>query len=468
MSDNIGLVILAAGAGTRLKMDVPKPLAPMCNQKLVSFPVQAAFDFLKETKCSGHVGLVLGHGREIVESYLDETFSNPEFPVRKAHQVEQNGTADAVRAYLKDVDDHKKTDVTFILCADTPVISKEELMTLYSTLKEGGYEAVAATFETADPTGYGRILKGGKGFRIVEEKDASDEQRKVNEVNSGLYAIKTSYLLDRISKVDSNNKSGEFYLTDIFSEDAKVAPVLFPDERIFIGVNDLAQLQRAERNLRWKHMRSLRDEGVRFIDLSHTYVDPSVDIGAGTVVYPNVFLEGKTTVGKNCVIEPGSIIRDSILEDEVEIKAYSHLEQAVVRKAAGIGPYGRLRPGTDVGSESKIGNFVEVKKAVLEKGVKVSHLSYVGDAEIGENTNIGCGFITCNYDGAQKYKTKIGKDSFIGSDTQMIAPVELGEGCYVASGSTINQDMPAGSFGIARAKQVTKENMAKRFIKTKS
>jgi bifunctional UDP-N-acetylglucosamine pyrophosphorylase/glucosamine-1-phosphate N-acetyltransferase len=186
------------------------------------------------------------------------------------------------------------------------------------------------------------------------------------------------------------------------------------------------------------------------------------------VVYPNVFVEGKSTIGKNCVIEPGSIIRDSILEDEVEIKAYSHLENAVVRKAAGIGPYGRLRPGADVGSEAKIGNFVEVKKAVLDRGVKVSHLSYVGDAEIGENTNIGCGFITCNYDGAQKHKTKIGKNSFIGSDTQMIAPVELGEGCYVASGSTINQDMPAGSFGIARAKQVTKENMAKRFIKTKS
>ena len=468
MSDNIGLVILAAGAGTRLKLDLPKPLAPMCNQRLVSFPVQAALNFLKVTGCNGHVGLVLGHGKEEVESYLDQTFSNQQYRLFKAHQVEQKGTADAVRAYLKDVSDHKKTDVIFILCADTPVISEEELQLLYSALKDNGLDAVAATFETPNPKGYGRIVKGSNGFKIVEEKDATDEQRKITEVNSGLYAIKTSYLLDRISNINDNNKSGEFYLTDIFSEDANVAPVLFEDESLFIGVNDLAQLQTAERNLRWKHMRKLRDEGVRFIDLSHTYIDPSVEIGSGTVVYPNVFAEGKTVIGKNCVIEPGSIIRNSILEDEVEIKAYSHLEDSVVRKAADIGPYGRLRPGSDIGSHAKIGNFVEVKKSILEEGVKVSHLSYVGDAEIGENTNIGCGFITCNYDGAQKHKTKIGKNSFIGSDSQMIAPVELGDSCYVASGSTINQNMPGGSFAIARAKQVTKENMAKRFIKSKS
>ncbi len=468
MADNIGLVILAAGAGTRLKMDLPKPLAPMCNQRLVFFPVQAAMNFLKSTGAAGHIGLVLGHGKDKVESYLDDTFSNAAYPLFKAHQVEQKGTADAVRAYLKDVSEHSKTDVIFILCADTPVISEVELERLYTVLKDGNYEAVAATFETIDPKGYGRIVKGGKGFRIVEEKDASDEQRKITEVNSGLYAIKTSYLLDRISNINDNNKSGEFYLTDIFAEDAHVTPVLFEEENLFIGVNDLAQLQRAERNLRWKHMRKLRDEGVRFIDLSHTYIDPSVEIGSGTVIYPNVFAEGKTVIGKNCVIEPGSIIRNSILEDEVDIKAYSHLEDSVVRKSAAIGPYGRLRPGSDIGQEAKIGNFVEVKKAILDKGVKVSHLSYVGDAEIGENTNIGCGFITCNYDGAQKHKTKIGKNSFIGSDSQMIAPVELGDECYVASGSTINQNMPGGSFAIARAKQVTKEKMAKRFIKSKS
>jgi len=207
------------------------------------------------------------------------------------------------------------------------------------------------------------------------------------------------------------------------------------------------------------------ENDVKFIDKRHTYVAEGVELGPGTVIYPNCHLEGKTKIGKDVTLEPGSIIRDSIIEDQVTIKAYSYIEDSIIRKSATIGPFARVRPGSDLGEESKIGNFVEVKKSKLGNRVKVSHLSYVGDAEIGEDSNIGCGFITCNYDGKNKHKTLIGKKTFIGSDSQTVAPVEIGDNCFVASGTTITNDMPDGSFAISRGRQVTKEKLAKIFLK---
>lgn len=207
------------------------------------------------------------------------------------------------------------------------------------------------------------------------------------------------------------------------------------------------------------------EKGVKILDKRHTYIAEGVILGPGTVVYPNCHIEGKTKIGRDVILEPGSIIRDSIIEDQVTIKAYSYIEDSIIRKNATIGPFARVRPGTDLGEESKIGNFVEVKKSKLEKGVKVSHLSYVGDAEIGEDANIGCGFITCNYDGKNKHLTKIGKKTFVGSDSQTIAPVEIGDNCFIASGTTVTNDMPEGSFAISRGRQETKENLAKKFLK---
>jgi len=207
------------------------------------------------------------------------------------------------------------------------------------------------------------------------------------------------------------------------------------------------------------------EKGVKFIDKRHTYIADGVEIGPGTIIYPNCYIEGKTKIGKDAIIEPGSLIRDSFIEDKVTIKAYSYIEDSIIRKSAVIGPFARIRPGTDLGEGSKIGNFVEIKKSKLEKGVKVSHLSYVGDAEIGEESNIGCGFITCNYDGKNKHLTKIGKNTFVGSDSQTVAPVEIGDNCFIASGTTVTSDMPDESFAISRGKQVTKEKMAKKFLK---
>ena len=207
------------------------------------------------------------------------------------------------------------------------------------------------------------------------------------------------------------------------------------------------------------------EKGVKFIDRRHTYVGDDVELGPGTVIYPNCHIEGKTKIGKDVTLEPGSIIRDSIIEDQVTIKAYSYIEDSIIRKSAIVGPFARVRPGTDLGEETKIGNFVEVKKSKLDKGVKVSHLSYVGDAQIGEDTNIGCGFITCNYDGKNKHKTLIGKNTFVGSDTQTVAPVEIGDGCFIASGTTVTEDMPDNSWAISRGKQVTKKDLAEKFLK---
>ncbi|MBT7608583.1 MAG: bifunctional UDP-N-acetylglucosamine diphosphorylase/glucosamine-1-phosphate N-acetyltransferase GlmU [Bacteriovoracaceae bacterium] len=462
MSDTISLVILAAGEGKRLKLNCPKALAPMAGRKLVDFPVGAALGFLSEGNIEGNITLVLGHGATEVKNYINSKYDD----VNTVFQENQLGTADAVNSYLKSVDiKDDKSDYTFVMCADTPMIGEEDLTRLYNIIKSKELDALAATFLAKDPFGYGRIVLSKQGFHIVEEKDANEETKEIQEVNSGLYVFKSCFLRKEIKKISNKNQSGEFYLTDIFEEDKNVKTECFENEEIFYGVNDLQQLQQSERFIRWEHMGKLRDEGVRLIDLSHTYIDLDVEIGVGTCIYPNVFLEGKTKIGADCLIEAGSIIRNSVLHDSVNIKAYSHLEDVIVRSHASIGPFGRLRPGTDIGAESKIGNFVEIKKSKLEKGVKVSHLSYVGDAEIGEESNIGCGFVTCNYDGKNKHKTEIGKNCFIGSNSQTVAPVEIGNDCFVASGSTINQPMEDGSFAISRGRQVTKPGLAKKFIK---
>jgi bifunctional UDP-N-acetylglucosamine pyrophosphorylase/glucosamine-1-phosphate N-acetyltransferase len=466
MSDSFGAVILAAGQGTRLKLDVAKPLAPILGQKLVDFPMKEAFSFFKDVASEGVLTLVTGHERDKVESHVLSLCEKNNVKVNFAIQEKQLGTADALRSYFSAVDEAKNYDYTIVLCADTPLLRAEDIQKLYTFIKNKNLLGAAATFEETRPTGYGRIVRASKGFHIVEEKDADANTKLITEVNSGVYVLKTSFVLEHLNKIDSNNKSGEFYLTDLFKDEYEVGALCFDDKDVFLGVNTLEQLETAEGILRQRNMNELRSNGVRFIDTKSTYVD-SLNVGQGTTIYPNVFIDEETIVGSNVIIEPGVILRNSTIEDGVHIKAYSHFENSIVRKDAVVGPYARLRPGTDVGEESKIGNFVEIKKSKLDKGVKVSHLSYVGDAEIGEESNIGCGFITCNYDGANKHKTIIGKGSFIGSDSQTVAPVNIGDNCFVASSSTVTNDMPDGSFAISRGKQTTKEGMAKRFLKSK-
>lgn len=463
MSDKINTVILAAGKGTRLKIKTAKPLVECLGKPLVGYVVESLADFADSEKMDIDFGVVVGHQREDVQGYLSNQYK---LPLLFAPQEEQLGTGHALKCFFDKHPDAWENKYTIIACADTPLITPEIYRDLYHALEEQQLDAVVGSFNLSNPKGYGRIVKKGNGLIITEEKDASPEVRAIKEVNSGVYFMKTSYIKKHINNLSNNNKSGEYYLTDLMREDAKVASVVFDNPDSFLGINDLVQLDRAreimQSRINEKHLR----DGVRIINSASVYIEPTVEIEAGTVIYPNCYLLGATKIASESILEPGCYIKNSTVFENVTVKANSYFEGASVGAKSQIGPMARLREGTQISDECKIGNFVETKKSELAKGVKVSHLSYVGDAEIGANTNIGCGFITCNYDGANKHKTIIGEDSFIGSDCQMIAPVEIGSQSYVGSGSTINKNVPDGAFAIARQRQVTKEDMAKRFLKS--
>lgn len=466
MGDSIGLVILAAGKGTRMKIETPKALAKTAGRSLLDYVVDAALEFAKISALKAEIGLVVGHKKELLEEWLG---SHPaKNQLKTAWQKEQNGTADALKACFNDLPHFWSFDYTLVACADTPMIQASEFCALFEALKSHpDLVGVAATFEAHDPKGYGRIIHGDDGFHIVEEKDADEKQRSITEVNSGFYILKTKHVKEVLGAIDNKNKSGEFYLTDMFQDRFAVKAVKFPSEIPFLGINTMEQLAEVTSLLRTRKVKQLMNDGVEFLNPQSVHLDHEVQIGVGSIIYPNVTLLGKTIIGKKVVIESGAFIKNSQVHDQVEILAHSYLEEALVHENATIGPMARLRPGADIGADSKIGNYVEIKKSKLAKGVKVSHLSYVGDAEIGENTNIGCGFITCNYDGANKHKSKIGKNTFIGSDCQLIAPIEIGDDAFVAAGSTITKSVPDGGFGIARSQQFIKEGAAKRFLKTK-
>ena len=466
MAETMAAVILAAGEGTRMKIPFTKPLIPIAGRRLIDFPIQELDIFFKKEKIEGRIAVVTGFEKEQVEKYLQERFSS-QIPLSLTFQKKQLGTADALKSYFAQDKQAKKRDYTLVVCADTPMIQQEDFKFLYRELKKHNKDAVAATFNASNSASYGRVVRADGGFHIVEYKDANETIRKITEVNSGLYIFKTQFILDYLGQIDKKNKAGEFYLTDIFKDNLNVLAVSFANAETFFGVNTLLELDHVEDCLRRRKNRALLNGGVRFLSFRHTYLQYDVKVDSGSCLYPNVIIEGNSIIGKNTLIESGVVIKNCIIEEGARILANSYLEDSIVRRNASVGPFARLRPGSDVGISAKVGNFVEIKKAVLEKEVKVSHLSYVGDAHIGEKSNIGCGFITCNYDGMEKHQTKIGKESFVGSDSQTIAPVTIGDRCYIGSGSTINKDVPDDSFAVARSRQITMEGQAKRFFKKK-
>lgn len=466
MGYSIGIVILAAGKGTRMKTDAPKALSLCAGKPLLDYVVEAALNFAKSSSLKAEIGIVIGHRKELLEAWSQ---SHPnKSAIKTAWQREQNGTADALKACFNDLPHFWNFDYTFVACADTPLITETEFKNLFQfMLDEPELVGVAASFETEIPTGYGRIIHGKKGFKIVEEKDADDNQKKIKEVNSAFYVLKTSHVKAVLGQISNKNKSGEFYLTDLFQEDFAVKSVKFPSEIPFLGINTLGQLAQVDNLIREKKTQKLMIEGVRILNPAQVYIESDVEIGVGATIFPGCTLIGKTKIGSGALIESNCFIKNSIISNNAEVLAGSYLDQAVVFENATIGPMARLRPGTEIGPDAKVGNFVEVKKSKLGKGAKVSHLSYIGDAEIGDDTNIGCGFITCNYDGANKHKTKIGSNTFIGSDCQVIAPIEIGNDAFIAAGSTITKSIPDGGFAIGRAPQVIKEGAANKFLKTK-
>lgn len=466
MTKSIGIVILAAGKGTRMKIDTPKALVTSLGRPILDYVVDASFEFAQKSALKAEIGVVIGHRKELLEEWYN---THPQkSQMKTAWQRQQNGTADALKACFQDQPHFWNHEYTLVACADTPLLTCGEFEKIFEMFKaHPELVGVAATFTAHEPKGYGRIIAGKKGFHIVEEKDATEQERKITEVNSGVYILKTSHVKKVLATIGNSNKSGEFYLTDLFQDDYEVKALKFTSEIPFLGINTLAQLAEVESFHQKQKINQLMADGVRFLKPETSFVEHSVKIAAGATIYPNVTLLGSTTIGANVVVESGCLVRNSTLHSECEILSGSHLEECIVHTGASIGPMARLRPGADIGPDAKIGNFVEVKKSKLAKGAKVSHLSYIGDAEIGENSNIGCGFITCNYDGANKHKTKIGSNTFIGSDCQAVAPIEIGNDAFVAAGSTITKSIPDGGFGIARSQQVTKEGAAKKFLKTK-
>ncbi len=455
----ITAIILAGGQGTRMKSPLPKVLHPVAGQpmisKIISNCQRAEFDEIR---------LVVGHGQNLVKNVVDP------MGVQTFVQTEQLGTADAVKSAQVD---SIEGDVV-ILNGDHPLITVEDLKHFISDFREQKLDLAVVSVELDHPGEFGRIIRQSGQLRaIVEAKDAGPDALKIKEVNTGIYVVKSDVLKKYLPLIKNNNSKKEFYLTDLISlaieSQLRVQALCSKNKNVAHGVNNQIELAAATRMVYQMKNAQLLNSGVIIIDPTNTYIEDAVIVGSGTVIYPGVFIRGKTAVGPFCVIEPNAFISDSVIDEAVQIRAGSYLEQAIVHSHAKIGPYARLRPDTEIGESAQIGNFVELKKVKFGKKSKAGHLTYLGDAEIGEDVNIGCGTITCNYSAdKKKYKTIIGDRVFVGSDSQFVAPVTVGSDSIIASGSTITKDVPADALAIARARQENKAEMAKKFKKKDS
>lgn len=446
-------VVLAAGQGTRMKSKLYKVLHPVCGKPMVEHVV----DQIKTLNMDKIVTIV-GHGADNVQEQLG---GKSEF----VKQEEQLGTAHAVLQAKDLLADKEGT--TLVVCGDTPLIRSETVDALLKYHHEKRAKATILTTSLEDPTGYGRIIRDDLGIvgKIVEQKDASSEEKAVKEINTGTYCFDNAALFDALSKVTNDNAQGEFYLPDVIKilKDAEevVAAYRMESSDESLGVNDRVALAEAtklmQKRINEKHMRN----GVTLINPENTYIDVDVEIGQDTVIESGVTIKGNTVIGDDCTITSGSDIQDSVIGSGVLIRCSAVIESKVADEVQ-IGPYAHLRPESEIGAHVKIGNFVETKKAVVGENTKLPHFIYMGDAEIGKNVNVGCGSIAVNYDGKNKAKTIIGDNVFIGCNSNLVAPLKIGDNTFVAAGSTLTKDVPEGALAIARSKQVNKEGYAKR------
>ena len=447
-------VILAAGQGTRMKSKLYKVLHPVCGKAMVDHVLTQ----LERVEID-QIVTVVGHGADQVKQLLGDRTTY-------ALQAEQLGTGHAVMQ-AEDVLG-QKDGITLVTCGDTPLFTAETFKQLFACHEQQGAAATVLTAHTDQPFGYGRIIRDAAGTvaKIVEQKDATPEEAAVQEINTGVYCFNNQELFAALHQLSNDNAQGEYYLTDVIGilkqAGKQVGAFQVDDFTESMGVNDRVALAKATRVMQQRINTRHMQNGVTMIDPATTYIDADVQIGNDTVIEPGVVLKGKTSIGSDCVIGAHSEIRDSVIEDGVTVTA-SFLENAVMHKDSNIGPYSHLRPKAEIGVGVHIGNFCEVKNAQIGQNTKVGHLTYVGDATLGKEINIGCGTVFVNYDGMNKHHTNVGDYSFIGSGSNIIAPVEIGDHAYVAAGSTITDDVAPHDMGIARGRQVNKKGYYDRY-----
>jgi bifunctional UDP-N-acetylglucosamine pyrophosphorylase/glucosamine-1-phosphate N-acetyltransferase len=462
--DQFVAIILAAGHGKRMRSKQPKVLHPVAGRPMIQYVLN-----LVKALEANRVLVVVGHHKEQVRKLLEGEIQNRQIEV--VVQDSLSGTGHAVMMTRPFLADYEGT--VMILNGDHPLLRVETASALLKTHWENEAAITILTAHLENPEGYGRILRGSEGqvTGIVEERDATAQQRWMTEINTGVYVAQADSLFRLLEEIKPDNAQGEYYLTDTVriavQKKLRLLAITAADSSEALGINNRVDLARAEKIMRKRTANRLMAEGVTLLDPETTCIDDTVVIGRDTMVYPWTFIEGDSRIGEDCVIFSHVRISNSHLGQGVVVKDHSVITESVLEDHVSIGPFAHLRPGNVVRQGAKIGNFVEVKKSEIGEGSKANHLTYLGDAIIGKDVNIGAGTITCNYDGTQKFQTIIGDHVFVGSDTQFIAPVKVGPGSTIAAGSTITKDVPPGSLAIGRARQVNKKGWAKKKKKKK-
>ncbi|MBL8048411.1 MAG: bifunctional UDP-N-acetylglucosamine diphosphorylase/glucosamine-1-phosphate N-acetyltransferase GlmU [Chthonomonas sp.] len=452
-------VILAAGKGTRMKSELPKCAHPVCGLAMVEHIGRAMKALGVETPV-----LVVGHGA----SQLQASLTDPNYLFEM--QETQEGTGHAAKMAMRSLPDFEGP--VLLTPGDTPLLNREGLAQVLELFNQGGFAAVVATFTVPDAGNYGRIVRNASGdfAKIVEAKDCNEEERKIGEVNSAVYCFDAARLRAILPRLDKNNAQEEYLLTDVLRfmvEDGdRVGIVEFPDESIFKGVNNRWELAEAGEILRRRLLREHAMNGVTIVDPATTFIEPDVELEPDCLIEPMTTLRGKTRIGAGSIIGPMSVIIDAEIGRECWVRQ-SQVQASKVADGVKVGPYAHIRPGSTVGRGCKIGNFVELKNAQLGDKVAAGHLAYLGDATVGDGTNIGAGTITCNYDGYAKHRTTIGANTFVGTNSTLVAPLTIGDGAYIAAGSTITKDIEADSLGIGRARTEEKPQWAARYKQRK-
>ena len=430
-----------------MKSELVKVLHPLIGLPMLSYPIELSLKGIKAEKTI----VVIGHQADRIQEMFKD------FQLEFAIQKEQLGTGHAVLQAIPFLQSFSGT--VLILCGDVPLVELETLRSFIDSYKGNGSTLSVLTAVVEDPFGYGRILRNPEGWleKIVEEKDASEKERMIREINTGIFCVKAPFLMEGLREIGKENAQGEYYLTDLVEiakkRGLRCSAHIVADPVEVMGINTRVDLATANEVLRQKKLKDLMLSGVTVVDPKTTYADRAVEVGKDSILYPNCHLQGKTKIGERCIIEPSSKISDSLIGNDVTIRANSVITESKIEEGASIGPFAHLRPLSEVKTKAKIGNFVEVKKSVIGKGSKANHLSYIGDSLLGEDVNIGAGTITCNYDGFEKHQTIIGNRVFVGSNVELVAPVKVGNDSSIGAGTTVTKDVPDGALAISRVKQ---------------